>query len=142
MSAEKLYSEIFEEFDKCSTKQERITILRKNDHLRFRTFLQAVFHPNVKFSVEVPKYRQAEEPAGLNFTYLDLEMAKLYRFIENHPSKPEGLTGEKEKQLLQVILESLHKDEAELMTKMFKKDLGIKYLTANLVEEAFPNLLK
>lgn len=142
MSAEKLYSEIFEEFDKCSTKQERLSNLKKYDHPRFRTFLQAVFHPNVKFSVEVPKYRPAQEPAGMNFTYLDVEMAKLYRFIQNHPSKPEGLTPEKQKQLLLVVLESLHKDEAELMVKMFKKDIEVKYLTANLVEEAFPNLLK
>jgi hypothetical protein len=141
MSAEKLYSEIFEEFDKATTKQERINVLKKYDHPRFRSFLQAAFHPDVQFDVPIPPYRPAPEPAGLNFTYLDIEMAKVYRFIKNHPAKPEGLTPEKERQLLLVILESLHKDEAELLTRLIQKNLGIKHLTSKLVQETFPGLL-
>jgi len=141
MSAEKLYSEIFEEFDKVTTKQERINILRKYDHPRFRLFLTAAFHPEVQFDVEIPTYRPALEPAGLNFTYLDSEMAKIYRFLKNHPERPQGLTPEKAKQLLLVVLESLHKDEAELFTRLIRKNLGVKHLNSKLVEEAFPGLL-
>ncbi len=40
------------------------------------------FNPYVKFDVEVPEYRPSIEPAGLNHTYLDMEVSKLYRFIE------------------------------------------------------------
>jgi hypothetical protein len=141
MSAEKLYSEIFEEFDKATTKQERMNVLKKYDHPRFRLFLQAAFHPDVQFDVPIPPYRPAPEPAGLNFTYLDSEMAKVYRFIKNHPAKPEGLTLDKERQLLLVILESLHKDEADLLTRLIQKNLGIKHLTSKLVQETFPDLL-
>ena len=141
MSAEKLYSEIFEEFDKATTKQERINVLRKYDHPRFRSFLQAAFHPGIIFDVEVPKYRPAVEPAGMNFAYLDSEMLKMYRFVKNHPSRPAGLTADKQRQLLLVVLESLHKDEAALLVKLIKKDLEVKYLTANLVKETFPGLL-
>lgn len=141
MSAEKLYSEIFEEFDKATTKLERMNVLKKYDHPRFRLFLQAAFHPDIQFDVEIPPYRPAPEPAGLNFTYLDIEMAKIYRFLKNHPSKPEGLTPDKERQLLLVILESLHKDEAELLTRLIRKNLGVKHLTSKLVQETFPNLL-
>jgi hypothetical protein len=65
----------------------------------------------------------------------------MYRFVKNHPSRPPGLTSEKQKSLLIVVLESLHKDEADLVIKMIKKDLGVKFLTANLVSEAFPGLL-
>lgn len=141
MSAEKLYSEIFEEFDKATTKQERMNVLRKYDHPRFRSFLQAAFHPGIVFDVEVPKYRPAVEPAGMNFAYLDSEMLKMYRFVKNHPSRPAGLSADKQKQLLLVVLESLHKDEAALLVKLIKKDLEVKYLTANLVKETFPGLL-
>jgi hypothetical protein len=91
--------------------------------------------------VPIPNYRPAVEPAGLNYAYLDSEMAKMYRFVKNHPSRPPGLTAEKQKSLLIVVLESLHKDEADLVIKMIKKDLGVKFLTANLVSEAFPGLL-
>jgi hypothetical protein len=37
-------------------------------------------------------------------------------------------------------LESLHKDEAELFVKMMKKNLDVKYLSQQIVREAFPNL--
>lgn len=141
MSAEKLYSEIFEEFDKCTTKTERINCLRKYDHPRFRTFLKTAFDPKIEFDVEIPKYRPAPEPAGLNFTYLDLEMPKLYRFIKNHPERPLGLTKDKQTQLLLVVLESLHKDEATVLCKLIAKNLEVKFLTSNLVKEAFPGLL-
>jgi len=141
MSSEKLYSEIFEEFDKCTTKADRINCLRKYDHPRFRTFLQAAFNPNITFDVPIPNYRPAVEPAGMNYAYLDQEVNKLYRFAKGHPARPEGLTPEKQKALLTVILESLHKDEAALMVKMLQKDLQVKFLTVNLVNETFPGIL-
>lgn len=141
MSSEKLYSEIFEEFDKCTTKAERINCLRKYDHPRFRTFLQAAFSPYITFDVEIPQYRPALEPAGMNYAYLDQEVNKLYRFAKGHPARPEGLTPDKQKALLTVILESLHKDEAALMVKMLQKDLQVKFLTVNLINETFPGIL-
>ena len=140
MSSEKLYSEIFEDFEKATTKEERIAVLRKNYHPRFAEFLQMGFHPNIKFDVPIPNYRPAQEPAGLNFSYLDTEISKLYRFIEGHPKRPPELTAQKQTSILLVILESLHKDEAELLVKLMKKDLGVKFLTPKLLKEAYPNL--
>ncbi len=141
MSSEKLYSEIFEDFDKSTTKQERLNVLKKYDHPMFRLFLQAAFHPNIVFDVSVPKWRPAPEPAGLNYTYLDTEMSKIYRYVKDHPARPAGLTDKKKTELLLVTLESLHKDEADLLERLVKKELGIKHLTPKLVEEAFPGLL-
>jgi len=140
MSSDRLYSEIFEEFQKAETKEARLNVLKKYDHPRFREFLIYAFNPSIKFDAEIPKYRPAQEPAGLNFTYLISEVPKLYRFIVNHPKRPAGLTAEKQKQLLLVILESLHKDEAELLVKLIQKKLDIKYLTLNLVKEAYPGI--
>ena len=140
MNTDKLYSEIFAEFDKAKNKTERIAVLRKYDHPRFREFLNYAFNPNVKFDVPIPNYRPAVEPAGLNFAYLSSEVPKLYRFIIGHPMRADGLSETKQKQLLLVLLESLHKDEAELLVKLIKKDLGVKYLTMNLVMEAFPGI--
>jgi hypothetical protein len=140
MSAEKLYSEIFEEFDKAQNKAERINVLKKYDHPRFREFLVYALEPSIEFDVEVPNYRPAIEPAGLNFTYLNSETPKMYRFIKDHKLRPTGLTPEKQKSLLLVILESLHKDEAALLVKVFKKDLEVKFLTKKLVQEAYPGI--
>ena len=142
MSSEKLYSEIFEEFEKATTKQERINILRREGDERFRFFLQLVFNPAIEFDIVLPHmYRPAKEPAGLNFAYLDTQMPKMYRFIKNHPMRPEGFTAEKTTQQILVMLESLHRDEAAIILKILKKEFKIKNLTANLVREAFPDLI-
>jgi hypothetical protein len=141
MGAVKLYSEIFEDFDKAKNKEERLQILRKNDHIRFRQFLIHAFDENIKFDVELPEnYRPAIEPAGLNYAYLDSEVSKFYRFVENHPNRPAQFKGKKQAQIILVLLESLHKDEAALFLKLLRKDLGVKHLTKALVQEAFPGI--
>jgi hypothetical protein len=140
MRSELLYSEIFEQYQTLTDKKDQIAFLRKHDHRRFRDFLQLAFNKYIKFDVEIPQYRPAPEPAGLNFTYLDIEMSKMYRFVVGHVKRPQGLTPQKQKSLLLVVLESLHKDEAELLVKLIKKDLGIPTLTKKVVQEAFPDL--
>jgi hypothetical protein len=136
----KLYSEILDEFQKAQTKQERIAVLKKYDHKNFREFLFYALEPTIEFDVEVPNYRPAPEPAGLNYTYLDLEVKKLYRFIKDHKLRPAGLTPQKQKQLLVVVLESLYKDEAELLVKVVQKKFKIPNLTIKLVQEAYPGM--
>jgi len=69
-----------------------------------------------------------------------MEMKKVYRFIKNHPGRPAGLSADRQTSLLKNVLESLHKDEAELMIKMIHKNLGIEELNKKIVKEAFPNL--
>lgn len=142
MSSEKLYSEIFDEFEKLTTKQERINLLRREGDERFRFFLQLVFNPGIEFDIALPdRYRPAKEPAGLNYAYLDTQMPKMYRFIKNHPMRPPGFTTEKTTQQILVMVESLHRDEAAIILDVFQKKFKIKNLTANLVKEAFPDLI-
>ena len=140
MSSNLLYSEIFEQFDKATTREQRVALLKKDGDERFKQFLIMAFNPEVVFDVAAPPYRPAIEPAGLNFAYLDTEIPKMYRFIKNHPKRAEGLTELKQKQLLVVILESLHKDESLLLCKLLNKNLEVKYLTPKLIKEAFPDI--
>ena len=136
MSAEKLYSEILDDFQKEETKEGRINILRKYDHKMFREFLEASFNPAVVFDVEIPNYKPDVTPAGLNYTYLDMEMNKLYRFVKNHPKRT-NVDSKKLSRLLEIVLVSLHKDEAELLVRCMKKELKIPFLTPKLIREAY-----
>ena len=137
----KLYSEIIDEFNKATTKAERIAVLQKNDSKHFREFMVGMFNENVKFDVVMPNtYKPSLEPAGLNFTYLQMEMDKMYRFVVNHPKRDPNLSDKKKTQLMQVILESLHKDEARLMVSLVNKKLDVKYLTPTLVKEAYSGI--
>ena len=139
MSSEILYSEILKKFDEAPTRAEKLAVLKKEGDARFRDFLFYAFHPDIKFDIEPPPYRPAIEPAGLNFTYLDSEVNKLYRFITNHPKKSPDLTPKKQISLLAVILESLHAHEAELLVRMFQKDLQTPFLTTTIIKEAWPD---
>ena len=136
MSAEKLYSEILDDFQKEETKEGRINLLRKYDHKMFREFLEASFNPAVVFDVEIPNYKPDVTPAGLNYTYLDMEMNKLYRFVKNHPKRT-NVDSKKLSRLLEIVLVSLHKDEAELLVRCMKKELKIPFLTPKLIREAY-----
>ena len=55
----KLYSEILADFDNAPTRADKIAVLKKNDHPRFRSFLAMVYNPEFVFQVEIPQYRPA-----------------------------------------------------------------------------------
>ena len=135
-----LYHEIFEKFQALNTREEKINLLRKNATIEFKDFLRGLFDPNIKFDVDIPEYRPAIEPAGLNYSSLHAEMNRVYLFAVGHPKTPAGVTPQKKMAILKNMLESVNKNEAELLIGMLKKNLKIKTLTPKLVNEAFPDI--
>lgn len=141
MNFNRLYTEIFDEFQKAPTRKDKIDVLRKYDNGRLREFLFLMFSPNIEFDVEIPKtYKVNPEPVGMTMSTLHLEVTRLYRFVKGHPKKAAGLTGDKQKNLLINVLESIHKDEAELLVKVLKHEAKVPYLTLQIVKEAFPGI--
>lgn len=136
-----MFHEMIQNISKCSTKQQVISLLHQYGDPRFKSFLQAAYSPRVVFETPIPKYRPAPEPEGLNWTLLENEINKLYRFVKNHPAKPKGLNIKKQQELLTVVLESLHKDEADLLVKAMTKQLKIPNLNEEIINEVFPGLL-
>lgn len=135
-----MVNEIFAEFEAAKSRADKIKVLRKHESKALKDLLFYTFSPYIKFDVEVPAYRPSKDPMGLNYTYLLTEAHKLYLYISGHPVRPEGLTPAKQKHLLAVLLETLYHEEAEILVKIIKKDLGIKYLTDKIVKEAFPDI--
>lgn len=135
-----LYSEILQQFDAAETRKDKIVVLQKHDTARFRDFLVLAFKPEIEFDVAIPKYKPSLNPAGLNELYIDGELSRMYRFIKDHPKRPSGFGGDRQEQILISVLEGLHKDEAELLINVLKKDLKVKYLTPALVREAYPGI--
>jgi hypothetical protein len=140
MIKNKLMFEILDEFETAKTESERITVLQKYDTHQFRHFLKNALDTTIEYDVEIPKYRPAPEPAGLNYTYLSMEIDKMYRFIKGHPLRAEGLTSDKQKQLLVVLLESLHEKEAEILANMLLKKFKVNFLTQKLIQKALPGM--
>lgn len=139
--ANTLFSEIFEEFQAAHGREGRLDVLRKYGSVNkwFCEFLNYAFNPKIQFDISrIPDYKPSPDPAGLSITNLNNEMRRLYIYIAGHPKRAAKLDARKEERLLNVLLGTLHKDEAQLLVGLFKKNLGIKYLTPLLVKEAFP----
>lgn len=135
-----LFHEIFDKFEQLKTREERLNFLRKNHTPQFKEFLRGAFDPNVIFKVTIPTYRPAVEPEGLNYSTLHNEMDRMYLFVQGHPKTPVGITEDKKEYVLKNMLEAIHKKEAEILIAMLKKDLKIKFLTAKLVKEVYPDI--
>jgi hypothetical protein len=137
-----LFNEIFEEFDKAKTREARVAVLQKyGKNIWFKEFLNYAFNPKIHFDIsQIPNYRPAVEPAGVCYSNLSNEMRRLYIFVVGHPKRSVKLDAKKEARILNALLGAVHKEEAALLVKCFKKDLEVKFLTARLVKEAFPEL--
>ena len=133
--------EVLDEVRVASSDEERINILRSNDTFALRCVLRASFHPNIRFVIEVPAYKPNEDPIELTGNTLHMEVNRIYLFEENNPRVDPNLTLERRRIILRQILESLYFKEAEVMAKMFKKDLEVPGLTYNIVDQAFPGVL-
>ena len=135
--------EIFDEFEKASSKKERMAIIEKNLSKTLVDVLSLTYHPDCEWLIkEMPEGYEVPTDTlpGLSGTQLSVELRKLYLFQKGHP-KAEELTKEKRTQLLLQLLESLEPREAEVVIGIFNKDQGVKGLDYNFVKEAFPNLL-
>lgn len=133
--------EIFDEFEKASTKKERVEVLRRNANYALRSVLKGTYNPNVTFSIDkVPLYKPSDAPPGLGYTSINQELGRAYIFEANNPRVSPNLSKERKEQLLIQILEALEKREAEVYMNMLLKKQKVKGLNADVVKEAFPDL--
>lgn len=133
--------EIFDDFEKASTKEEKVNVLRRNKNWALTNILRGTFDPRVDFSVKNVKYKPSDAPAGLGYTSIHQELGRAYLFEVNNPRVDPNLSQARKEQLLIQILESLEKREAEIYINMLNKRQDVKGLNAKIVKEAFPDLL-
>jgi hypothetical protein len=134
--------EIFDEFERAQTHQQKVDVLRRNGNFALRSILQGTFHPDIQFVFqEVPQYKPSNSPPGLSYTSIHQEMGRVYLFEKNNSRADQNLSMERRKQILTQILESLEAREAKVFMGMLFKKQDVKGLTYDLVLEAFPDLL-
>ena len=142
MSSNKNIYEVFDDFKKAKTKEERLAVLRNNDSWALKNVLMGTFHPSINYVIKkIPQYKSETAIAGLAYNHMTDALGKVYLFVEDHPKVSPNLTMQRKEQLLIQLLESLEPREAEVVIGIFRKDLGVKGLTYKFVKEAFPNLL-
>ena len=139
--AKNLY-EIFDEFERANSREDRLYILRHNNSYALECVLRGAFHPNIQYDVEsVPFFKPSDSPIGMGYSSIALELDRIYILEKNNPRVAQGLTKKRKEQILIQMLESLESREADILVGMIMKRLPVKDLTYKLVQEAFPGLL-
>lgn len=132
--------EIIEEFNKATGKKTRIAVLHKHqDVWALKDLLRGTFDDTIQFNLPEgsPPYtenRPESTPSTLLKKHKEIGIFVIGGSGDRLPSF-------KREQRFVQLLESVHPADAKLVLGMKAKDLGVKYLTKKLVEEAFPGLL-
>lgn len=135
--------EIFEEFEKAKTKNDKINTLKQNDSYALKQVLKASFDKNIKFNItKVPYYKPSDAPIGMGYTSIAQELKRVYLFETNNPKRNPNLTKERTEQILVQILENLEAKEATVFINMLLQNQKVKGLTKQIVQETFPNLIE
>jgi hypothetical protein len=133
--------EIFEEFGKAKTRQDRKDVLLKyQDVPALKDVLRGTFDESLRFILPegVPPYtpnRPESTPSSLR---------KLHKqfgyFVAGGPGT--NMKAFKRENKFVRLLESIHPKDAEIVLSMVAKKSPVKYLTKKLTEETFPKLIQ
>jgi hypothetical protein len=134
--------EIFDEFVKADTKQDKIEVLAKNWTPTLKLVLQLAYRPEVKWKYDSypPNYKKPDTKPGISFASLETELKRLYRFQQGNETA-EKLRPRRSEELLLMFLESLEPREADIVIGIFKKDLGVRGLTYKFIKENIPDIV-
>lgn len=140
MTTKSIY-EVLDEVARAPTSEAAAAILFYNRSPELKNVLLGTFHPELKFVFsEAIEFKASDSPPGLGYSNLGKEMSRSYLFVENSVKAPKELTLDRKRQLLQQILESLEKREADVYMNMILKKPP-KNVSYEVVKRAFPDLL-
>jgi hypothetical protein len=140
---EKPLYEIFDEFESCSNKKERMDVIGRNLSKTLVDVLQLTYHPDFQWSItELPEgYKVPTDMLpGITHDSLNAQLRRLYMFRIGDPTAA-TLTPKRKTELVTQMLESIEPREAEILLGIFQKDQHVKGLDYKFVKEAFPQLL-
>ena len=134
--------EVFDEFGKADSKQDKINVLANNWTPTLKLVLQLAYRPEMewKFKDYPERYKKPDTKPGISYASLDTELKRLYMFRVGNETA-EKLTTKRAEEILMVLLESLEPREADIVIGIFKKDLGVKGLTLKFIRENIPDVL-
>jgi hypothetical protein len=139
---ELLFSEILDKVHGAKNKKDKIKILQDEDCLGLRQILLWSFDPTITSAVPsgTPPYIENDAPEGTKHTLMRVEAAHFWHFFKSNgkPADPHLQSTVREKNFIR-LLETLHKDEAELLICVKDKAVHQKYkgLSKDVVKEAF-----
>lgn len=134
--------EVFDEFAKADSKQDKINVLANNWTPTLKLVLQLAYRPEMEWKIKgyPAKYKIPDTKPGISYATLDTEIKRLYMWRVGNETA-EKLTPQRSEELFMVFLESLEPREADVVIGIFKKDLGVKGLTVKFIRDNIPDVL-
>jgi len=131
-------AEFLHNVSKFKSKEDKVRVLRENDHFAIKTILQAAFDPRVKWLLPEgePPYKPTELVDQENVLIHDVR--KLVHFVEG--GNPD-LRQLKRESMFVEMLENIAPADAKLLCAVKEKKLPWKGITAEIVAEAYPGLI-
>lgn len=134
----KLFSEILKDVLDAPTQEDKVMVLQTNSNSVIRQLLMAALDPTIVFDVVIPSYRESTEPDGYASNSLYVEARRLYIFMNTY----DHISAARKSALLGQILEAIDSSDALVLIQVIKKDLSQWGITKELVNVAFPGLIK
>lgn len=140
--AKKLISEVLTEASKIKTKADRIVFLRNNRSPALLDILRIAFDDDVVtvLPAGAPTYTQDDAPIGHEYLSLHRGHRRFKYFFKGPLAN--GTPALRREGMFLTLLESLNKDEAELVIAAKDKSLKYKGITKKFIQDTFPNLIK
>ena len=136
-----LQSEILQAVSSAKTKAAKINLLKEYRNPALVSLLIWNFDESIKSAIpegDVP-YTPSDKPIGDGVSRLVSQQRMFYNFVEGGNV---DLTRTRREALFIELLESLHKEEAELLCLVKDKEIGKKYrITRNVVAEAYEDIV-
>ena len=136
-----LIPEVFEQFEKLTKKEDRISLLKQHNHPALRDILRIAFDADVVsvLPAGAPPYEKDDAPKGYSSNSL-FRLHKQFKYFFKGPFANQVKPIRREGIFLN-ILESIHPTEADVLVAAKDRKLKVKGLTKALVDEAFPGLI-
>jgi hypothetical protein len=133
-------AEVFKKINEARFNGDRVFILRKHDSSALRGLLKMNYDRSLVLSLPpgVPPFKKKKVPVGFGDTTL-LTSAKTWYVFSKELSPT--LTQAKREFLFITLLEALDPEEAEILLQAKDRKLKLN-LTAKVINEAFPDLIK
>jgi len=145
MAKKKMISEILEGAAKLDSQEARREYLKDNYSVALITILKGGFDDSVQWNLPKgePPYKQDDAPKGFEPNNLYKLQPRFGKYFMKG-GRGDKLTSVKRESMFIEVLESLHKNEAELVLVMKDKKLTGRYkgVTLKLVQDTFPDLIK
>ena len=136
-----LIPEVFERFESLTKKEDKVKLLKENNHPALQDILRINFDADVVsvLPAGAPPYEKDDAPKGHSSSSL-FKLHRQFKYFFKGPFANQVQPIRREGIFLN-ILESIHPTEADVLVAAKDKKLKVKGLTKALVDEAFPGLI-